>query len=390
MTRNAWLFLIGEGLLAAAIGVIAPTFALYFRFFGVSLFELALLAAIFEATILIAEIPTGIFADRVGRKVAVCLGFAFLAGSGLLFVRFTSLAGFICGEISMGLGEAFISGAAEALAVESVRDDSRGNGLERLFVVRSRVRITVMSLAMATAGFLYTAEPRLVFGMLLAVGVAGFVVALLYRRSAGGSAAKPHANLRAYGGALSRLWRTSPVVGFIVLTALLAAFGFEAVDQYWQVLFGEVYAANIEYFGFYTAIAALLAFGLVGPVTRRLAGNMATIPVFLLLSGFLIFLLPLAGLTVGLFVLVIIFVARDLLEPLWSIPLNRALDDSFRATALSGFNLARSGGEVAAGLAVGLLAGFFGVRLVFTFAGTILVPALGLAVLYFRHRAAEV
>jgi hypothetical protein len=46
---------------AAAFGTILPLFAIYFRHAGLSLFQLALLAFIFEGTILLLELPTGCF-----------------------------------------------------------------------------------------------------------------------------------------------------------------------------------------------------------------------------------------------------------------------------------------------------------------------------------------
>ncbi|MGB2979992.1 MAG: hypothetical protein WBC77_01960, partial [Candidatus Zixiibacteriota bacterium] len=60
-------------LIALAFGTILPVYVLYFRHYQINLFEIALLAATFEASILLLEIPTGLVADIYGRRISVVL-----------------------------------------------------------------------------------------------------------------------------------------------------------------------------------------------------------------------------------------------------------------------------------------------------------------------------
>ena len=120
MTRNIKVFLLAETVLAACGGFILPIYVLYFRYFCITLFQVALLAAVFEASVLVFEIPTGLFADRYGRKLSVGIGFFLFAVSGLVFLLYRNFTGFLMAEVLFGLAEAFISGAGEALAVDSI------------------------------------------------------------------------------------------------------------------------------------------------------------------------------------------------------------------------------------------------------------------------------
>ena len=82
MTRNIRIFLTTEAILAAFGGFILPIYVLYFRYFNITIFEVAILAVVFEASVLLFELPTGLFADKCGRKLSVIIGFAIFSASG--------------------------------------------------------------------------------------------------------------------------------------------------------------------------------------------------------------------------------------------------------------------------------------------------------------------
>ena len=79
-------YLIYSALFAAAFGTIIPLFAVYFRHAGLTLLQIALLAFVFEGTILLLELPTGLIADLKGRVRTLQLAAVLLTLAGLLFV----------------------------------------------------------------------------------------------------------------------------------------------------------------------------------------------------------------------------------------------------------------------------------------------------------------
>ncbi|MCK4857511.1 MAG: hypothetical protein KAT58_06060 [candidate division Zixibacteria bacterium] len=108
------LYLTYEACQSAAFGTILPLFAIYFRHAHLTLFDIALLAFLFEGTILLLEIPTGTAADLFGQVNTLKLASALLFLSGLVFTFSRSLGWFILAEVLCGDGEAFHSGAADA------------------------------------------------------------------------------------------------------------------------------------------------------------------------------------------------------------------------------------------------------------------------------------
>lgn len=372
MTRNIRIFLTTEGILSACRGFIFPIYVLYFRAFDVSLFGVALLAAVFEATILIAEIPTGMFADRFGRKRSVVIGFGFFALSGAVFTLFPYLNGFILGEIFFGLAEAFISGAGEALAVDSIPPAERDDRLPRLFTLRSRIRIGLTTLFMLLAGAVFSLDARLTFHPVFFGGVAGMFVASFFVAEHP-SAAVTRPDIFDPIRLLFRRLNATAVLRVIFVTSLVANFSFEGADQYWQVLAGEYDGFPVVYFGIITAAGAFLAFLLVGPMVNRFSGTLGLPALILLAAGAAVSTMPNVPAMVLPVLLVIYFVGRELITPLFSITINRAIDSEGRATFLSAYNLTCSVGEVAAGLIVGTIAAALGVPVVFVLCGAVLV-----------------
>ena len=131
--KNIRLFYALVGCQALSLGLIWPAYVLYFRHYHVTLFEVATLAAVFEASIIIFELPTGIMADRIGRKLSILAGFAAYVLSGAAFIFLQNFEGFLLAEILFGLGESLISGALDALAAAG-KVASYGRGRARRWI----------------------------------------------------------------------------------------------------------------------------------------------------------------------------------------------------------------------------------------------------------------
>jgi MFS family permease len=373
MPRNIKLFLVIEALTAGFGGFILPVYVLYFRYYQVSLFEVALLAVIFEATVLLSEIPTGLFADRCGRKPSVIIGFGLFAVSGLIFILFRSMPGFIAAEILFGLAEAFISGAGEALAVDSIQEKDKTAMLKRMYALRSRVRIAVTSIFMVAAGYLFARNISITFYPVLIGGAGGLIVSLFLVSPKSADYKRNQPRLSEPLRNMVRSIKLIPIIKVVFVLSLVANFAFEAADQYWQVLFSELYDLDIKIFGILTAAGAGAAFIAVGPLVRRFSGNIAVPMLLLLLAGIIISSLPNAPAISLPYLIIIYFMARELISPLFSITINSVISSSGRATFLSGYNMTCSVGEVASGLLVGIIASRFGLPVVFVLCGTVLV-----------------
>lgn len=76
--------------------------------------QVMLLQSIYSIGVIILDLPTGAFADRFGKKKSLMIG-AFLWTVGMVWYGFSSnFWQFVCGELIVGTGSAFLSGADRA------------------------------------------------------------------------------------------------------------------------------------------------------------------------------------------------------------------------------------------------------------------------------------
>ena len=132
-----------------------PVFTILFLDFGLTIDQFAVLNAVWAATIVLLEVPSGALADVVGRRnLLVAAGvlmvgemlllcFAPVGASGLLFWLFAA------NRVLSGAAEAAASGADEALAYDTLRhhgmEGEWSRVLERQMRLQSAANLVVMS-----------------------------------------------------------------------------------------------------------------------------------------------------------------------------------------------------------------------------------------------------
>ena len=72
--KNLWPFYV-HSLVFNISKVIMPFYVLYFLGIGFSFFQIALIGSIRSVVSVAFEVPTGVIADRYGRKFSVILGY---------------------------------------------------------------------------------------------------------------------------------------------------------------------------------------------------------------------------------------------------------------------------------------------------------------------------
>ncbi|MCG8352893.1 MAG: hypothetical protein MI924_34445 [Chloroflexales bacterium] len=112
---------------------------------GLTPFQLVLVGVVLESMTLIFEIPTGIFADLVSRRLSVILGIMLTGAGFMLEILIPSFATVILAQVLWGIGFTFYSGAEAAWIVDEV-------GLERAHA--AFLRATQLSQVLTIAGTL--------------------------------------------------------------------------------------------------------------------------------------------------------------------------------------------------------------------------------------------
>jgi MFS family permease len=151
---------------------------------GLSFFEVFVANAAFSAGMVIFEVPTGVVADTLGRRVSFLLSVSVLALTTLLYVALAQIGAgvvaFALVSVGMGLGFTFYSGAMEAWLVDALAVTAYRGILDRVFARGQQITGGAMLVGTVGGGLLGQIDlaiPYLVrAGLLAVVFVVAFVV----------------------------------------------------------------------------------------------------------------------------------------------------------------------------------------------------------------------
>ena len=151
-----------------------PIFTILFLDFGLTVAQFSLLNAVWAATIVMAEVPSGALADIVGRRrllvfaaVSMLVEMAILClaprGNTALVFSF-----FLINRVLSGLAEAAASGADEAIAYDALQAKGMADQWGRVLDVQMRLRSVMFILTMTVGAAVY--DPDLMTRIIAAFG----------------------------------------------------------------------------------------------------------------------------------------------------------------------------------------------------------------------------
>ena len=384
LKRVTGSYYLARGLYGLALGAILPAYVLFFWSRGLNLLEIAVLASIFEGSILLFEVPTGAFADIFGRKKSVISSHLFQSLAGLIFILSPSFWLFAIAEATQGFGETLKTGALEAWMVDNLQAVGEGDKQSQTFARGEKFNRLGFLLGILFGGFWGHHFLSLVFLPFTVFHLASGFYLLRYmpeydrevRKKS--QISRPKLRETLTGGFLSIT--ATKIVLLLVVFSLFIAFAGETVDQYYQIYLFDLFSLDPRYFSWMLILASLVVILSVGRVMSRrlsakglvrLLGTIEAIKIVTIL-GF-----ALSG-EVMIAVLAFIFleVFKGWERPLLLDTINRYIPSAQRATAISFFSLVTSGGEVLAGPIIGTVALAFGLKATFMTGAAVL--ALGL------------
>jgi MFS family permease len=329
--------------------------------------------AFFTAGMLLFEVPTGVVADRRGRRASYLLGTLTLTVSTLLYVWMWHLSApfwaWALASVLLGLGFTFFSGAVEAWLVDALAHTGylREGGTLETVLARGEVVEGVAMLGGSVAGGVLAQAtnlgvPYLVRALVLALT---FVAAFALMRDLGFAPSHGRGPVkevkRVLRGAIEG-GLANPPVRWVMLSAPFTGgvtiFAFYAMQPYLLELYGSGRAYSVAGLAAAVVAGAQIAGGLLAPHLRRVFRRRTTV----LLAGTALSAVVLAiiGLLPGFWTVVALLVLWGLvfaaLTPVRQAYLNGLIPSRERATVLSFDSLLASGGAVVLQPALGRVA----------------------------------
>lgn len=331
--------------LLATSYLFTPIFMLFQEDRGLSFLERLVLGAIYSAVIVLAEVPTGVFADRFGRRRSMMLGALAMVCSCVLVFEAHDFWTFAIAESLGALSLALCSGADSAYLYDLLASHDRAKDYPRCESVASAWHLVGSAIAVIGGGFLAAQDLALPYIVTAFVAGAAALVTCLMREVV------PEASSRESRRYLGR--QTLSALAVVARNGRLAwIVGYSTVVFVLLCSKNYLYQPYLKERGLGTAEIGIVFAGvfLIGAAvafqTHRLRARFGDdTMVWALLGVLACSFVGLAGAGAGPWMFVLLFVqavANGIYSPLTKPLLNREITDSSqRAAVLSVESMAR-------------------------------------------------
>jgi len=316
--------------------VIMPIVVLFFQENGLTLQEVMILQGMYSFMVAIMEIPSGYFADVFGRKNTLVFGaiFCFL-GFLIISVSFNFWYFFI-GEIILGIGSSFVSGADSAILYDSLAENKKEKEYTKVEGISYGIGNFSEAIAGICGGLLAEISLRLPWQVQVIVAALIIPFTLLLVEPKIHKDNKLSKNFKAIWGVVKFSLVENKILKWLIL--LSSAVGFATLSLAW---FAQPYFKSIDmplkYFGFVWAFLNLTTgFSSINAyrLERYLSKNSFLVLISIGISVPLI-LLSKSSAIVGLVMIFIVYLFRGLGTPIMRRYINDITPSNMRATVLS-------------------------------------------------------
>jgi MFS family permease len=155
--------------LGFGIAFVMPTLYDFWTRFGMTMAHVGILETAFAMEVVLLELPSGILADRLGRKRSLLLGnLAWISGFGI-YLTGEHFSSFFVAEFFIALGIALTSGADQALLYDSLAELRARHRYAHLAGLMLSIQIALMALGNVMGSWLYNIDYRLPW--MIAIGL---------------------------------------------------------------------------------------------------------------------------------------------------------------------------------------------------------------------------
>jgi len=382
MTRTERTYYVVFGLYSVPSWFMGPVYPLFLLSRGLDLFQINVVLATFLITSCLLEIPTGAFADIVGRKTSFLLSCAVRTLAFGMYAFTRNFTDCLIAEFIDAIGFTLANGALDAWAVDGMHAEGQRGTADRFFARAQMIARSMMIGGGIACG--YIAEYRIELPWLVAAGgfaCTGVLSAVLMNepRAPGAAPERWSRMYRSLGQTVRdgvATVRNVPVLFLLCGLTMGAAFGSVPAHMLWQARVRGLTGEGLWLMGWLWALlnlAAVVGSAGVGRLLRRF-GREHLLGAAALGRGMMLALAALATtVTPVLTALLLLEAGFGLSEPLVQALFNEHVPAEQRATVLSVRSMFFTLGGGAGLLSIGLVARGFGIPAAWLVSATVLV-----------------
>ena len=321
--------------------IIGPVLVPYMLFKGLSYAEILTLQSLSAVAVVLFEVPTGVVADRLSRKLSLVLS-SILMGVGLaMYIVFEGFLLFAMAELLFGLGMTFSSGADSAMLYESLERlgrKSEYSTIEAKVMANIYVGQAVGSIA---SSLLYTVCPYIPLWISVGMLLLSSLISGMFTEPEG--KAKSNRSyfahvIKCFGNTFS-VPRIRWAIYYAALMGVMLRASFWLYEPYFRVIRLDIALFGIV-FAFFNLVSAFSSRYLVKVVKDQRPRKVLTGLGFMMAGAYFLPLLSLGYWAIAL--LALGQVVRGMYMPVMRFYINNQIEDEFRATVLSIVSLSAS------------------------------------------------
>lgn len=394
--RTIQLYLILTLMKNLGIALIAATYVIYLISLGFNLFQIGVINFFFFATLLVFEIPTGVFADVFGRKKSFIISCFLLSCSMFIYSISHTFSGFIFAEIIGAIGVTFSTGAFQAWLVDTLKYQNYTEPLRPVLIKEQQITHVAGIVGAITGAFLADViNISMLWAMSGILMMLTGILALVFMKET------RHTNkILSFKKGFSlagNIIKTSihygiqnNAVKFILLMGILQSFAIQAPNMQWQPLFISFFQNKMSLGIIFAGMSFCFIIGsTLSPRFIKLMQNeKRALVVSQIGIGFGIF----TAVLLNWFPLVIIMfllqqVARGIYFPTKDVYFNNNIPSNERATLLSFQSMSNNIGAMMGLLFSGFFAVSMSIRTTWMLSGGILIV---MTLLFVKNRLSSV
>ncbi|MFB3163410.1 MFS transporter [Neobacillus sp. 179-J 1A1 HS] len=344
---------------------------------GMTVLMVVLCEIIYAVSIVIFEIPTGVFADKFGRKTLLVIGAVLSMFEFIILLFAYEFWTFALVVFLAGISSACTSGAWNALLYDSLLTDKKQESFEKI-VGRMNSLDFIAALLAALSGSVLAKYVGFEFNYIVSAAsmFLGMVLTHLLkeppRNRQQRKNEKSQSAFLVYVRKSITFYKTNPKVVTIITNAMGIAAFITYLDEFWQLYLDEI-EFSVLFFGLFSACISL----------ARIPGNLlaAYLLIYFKAQSIILFILGITTVcffmiaifpgVIGLSMIILIFLASGVIDPVVTGFLHHNGSSEIRATIESVQSLIESIITFTVGIGFGMISSSFSILSGFLFLGVI-------------------
>ncbi|MFC1698223.1 MFS transporter [Nanoarchaeota archaeon] len=255
ISSNIWKFYLASSL--SYFIFFEPIIKIFFLSNDLTIFKIAMLGVIWNVTRLILEVPSGIVADRWGRKNVLIISSLLAILQLVVLINVTNYGGFIAAIILSSASFAFLSGTDSAFFYDSLKEMKKEEEYEKLWARQHIFKQIPLFIAFIASGFLFNISEVLPFQLSLIFMILSLGIVFTYKEPKFTKHAEEANIFSHFTQAISHIFK-NPYLKTLMIFSLIYIIGADLSYTYGQIyldhlmlpiiLFGIVYTFKSLFF----------------------------------------------------------------------------------------------------------------------------------------------